>query len=111
MKRRSFLQSTTALAAGLALGARTKLVLAQDSTQQTFSAIDAIRGDGGHVTLPGASVKELRDALRGRLLVAQSVGYEEARRTRNLGINKYPALIVQATGAADVSLAVNFARE
>ena len=40
-----------------------------------------------------------------------SEGYDVARRVLNPSIDKHPALIVQPSGAADVSSAVTFARE
>ena len=71
----------------------------------------AVRGDGGKVTLKGAAVKELAASIRGRLLLAKSEGYEEARRVLNPTIDKHPALIAQPTSTADVQAAVVFARE
>jgi FAD/FMN-containing dehydrogenase len=56
-------------------------------------------------------VQELRDSLRGALLLAGDDGYDQARRVLNESINKHPALIVQPTGVADIRNAVTFARE
>lgn len=71
----------------------------------------AVRGDGSKVTVKGAALKELRKNLRGRLLLASNDGYEQARHVLNPSIDKRPALIVQATGTADVRTAVAFAKE
>jgi hypothetical protein len=49
--------------------------------------------------------------LRGRVLLANDEGYDEARRILNPTFDKRPALIVQPTGTADVRTAVEFARE
>src|SRR5580765_4147327 len=49
--------------------------------------------------------------IRGRVLQSGDPGYDEARLILNGLIDRRPALIVQATGAADVVDAVNFARE
>ncbi len=49
--------------------------------------------------------------MKGHLLLADDEGYDDARRVLNASIDKHPALIVQATGAADVASAVDFARE
>jgi FAD/FMN-containing dehydrogenase len=62
---------------------------------QVTSNINAITGDGGDVVLEKAAVQELSDALRGN----------------NKSIDKYPALIVQPSGVADIQNAVTFARE
>ncbi len=56
-------------------------------------------------------MQELRDSLRGALLLAGDPGYDEARRVLNESIDKHPALIVQPTGVADIRNAVSFARE
>jgi FAD/FMN-containing dehydrogenase len=73
--------------------------------------LEAITGDGKSITLARAAVQELGDALRGNLLLRGHSAYEEARRVINAQMNKFPALIVQPRGAADVKLAVDFARE
>jgi FAD/FMN-containing dehydrogenase/pimeloyl-ACP methyl ester carboxylesterase len=57
------------------------------------------------------AVEALRARLRGPLLSAGDAGFEEATRLWNGLIEKSPALVVQATGAADVVAAVDFARE
>lgn len=62
-------------------------------------------------TLKGAALRELKGSLRGRLLLAKSEGYDQARQVLNPSIDKRPALIVQPTGIADVENAVAFARE
>jgi FAD/FMN-containing dehydrogenase len=56
-------------------------------------------------------VQELSDSLKGKLLLPGIEGYEEARLLLNPDFDKYPALVVQPTGPADVSSAVTFARE
>ena len=49
--------------------------------------------------------------MRGNLVLPGHEVYEEARRVLNASINRYPALIVQPKGVADVKNAVDFARE
>ena len=49
--------------------------------------------------------------IRGRVLQSSDPGYDEARLIWNGLIDRRPALIVQATGVADVVDAVDFARE
>jgi FAD/FMN-containing dehydrogenase len=45
------------------------------------------------------------------VLLAGNDGYDDARRILNPSFDKRPALIVQATGAADIRAAVDFSRE
>jgi FAD/FMN-containing dehydrogenase len=56
-------------------------------------------------------ITELRDGVRGTVLQPGDQGYGEARTVFNAMIDKYPSLVVRATGAADVIRAVDFARE
>jgi FAD/FMN-containing dehydrogenase len=109
MKRRAFLHSTVAVAAAATLP-RTPVIRWYRVDAQDPTDLIAVRGDGGKVTIKGAALKELRAGLRGRLLLAQSEGYEQARQVLNPSIDKHPALIVQASGVADVRSAVDFAR-
>jgi FAD/FMN-containing dehydrogenase len=63
-------------------------------------------------TLPSDElVQAFAAALRGALLRPGDVGYDDARALQNGMIDRMPALIVRASGAADVMAAVNFARE
>jgi FAD/FMN-containing dehydrogenase len=73
--------------------------------------VDAVTGNGEQITLSGSSIKELAGELRGGLLLAQDAGYDDARRILNPSFQKYPALIAQPTGTADVRTAVKFAKE
>jgi FAD/FMN-containing dehydrogenase len=59
---------------------------------------------------PG-SFEPLRAAVRGALCLPGEPGYEQARTIWNAMIDRHPAAIVRAAGAADVVQAVNFARE
>ncbi len=69
----------------------------------------ATRG-GITASLTEESVEALRGRLRGPLLFPQDPGFEDATRLWNGLIEKTPALVVQATGTADVVAAVQFAR-
>jgi hypothetical protein len=111
MKRRHFLQSSVAAAVAASLPTGQALAAALAALAEVSGDVNAVTGSGAQVTLEQAAVKELSEALRGRLLLPGVEGYDVARRVLNAGIDKHPALIVQPTGAADVSLAVNFARE
>lgn len=111
MKRREFFRSTVAAAVAASLPRSSAFALPYRFAQQDIPDVNAVRGDGRPVTLKGSELRELKAALRGRLLLAGNEGYDDARQVLNPSINKRPALIVQATGAADVRSAVDFARE
>jgi FAD/FMN-containing dehydrogenase len=55
-------------------------------------------------------VGELRADMDGPVIVAESGGFDEARRVFNAGIDRYPAAIARCESAADVAAAVAFAR-
>src|SRR5262245_6271826 len=58
-----------------------------------------------------ATVQELRETVRGRVLTERDDGYEEAARIWNGAHDgRTPALVVQCTGVADVTAALGFAR-
>lgn len=109
LDRRRFFTHSAALAAALAAPRLSFAAL------QTLTGVDddvrAVTGDRRDIVLDRASVSELADALRGYLILPGSAGYDEARQVLNASIDKYPALIVQPTGVADVRTAVDFARE
>jgi hypothetical protein len=109
MDRRHFLVSSVAaaVAASLPIGR----LLAAGRGVPVAGDVAAVTGSGAATMLERAAVQELRDSLRGALLLAGDAGYDEARRVLNESINKHPALIVQPTGVADIRNAVTFARE
>ena len=111
MKRRQFLHSSIAAAVATALPTSQALAAALAAMAEISGDVGAVTGSGAQVTLEQAAVKELSDALRGRLLLPGFEGYDAARRVLNASIDKHPALIVQPSGAADVMHAVTFARE
>ena len=57
-----------------------------------------------------ATVKDLRDALRGELVLPGDPAYDEARSVWNGMIDRRPALIARCTGTSDVIAANRFAR-
>lgn len=111
MNRRHFLRGSigAAVAASLAQGQSASAALR--ALTQASSDIEAVTGDGVGVVLDKAAINELGAALRGNLLVTGSEGYDVARRVMNRSIDRYPALIIQPSGVADIQQAVNFARE
>jgi FAD/FMN-containing dehydrogenase len=73
------------------------------------SEVTAVSTDGKPVTLTSPEVKELRAGLKGKLLLAQDSGYDEARRVWNGSIDRHPALIVRCASRDDIVRAVQFA--
>jgi FAD/FMN-containing dehydrogenase len=57
------------------------------------------------------SVEELKTHFRGEVLLPDHEEYDEVRAVWNGMVDRSPAVILQATGTADVVAAVNFARE
>ena len=106
MDRRTFCQ--TSLAAVAAVSFPTWRGYA--SADPLVTEISAVTGGGGAVSVERAAIEDLRNGLRGRLLLPDNEGYDEVRQLRNRMIDKRPALIAQCAGAADVRAAVNFAR-
>ena len=112
MDRRRFIRSSLSVA--IAASIPGSHLLAQSLLHTPTSVptdIDALTGDGAEVTLKHAAVQELSDSLKGKLILPGGEAYEQARWLLNAQYDKYPALVVQPTGAADVQNAVTFARE
>ena len=57
------------------------------------------------------SIRELRDAVRGRVITPDDPGYDEARTVMAGGIDRRPAAIVRVANPGDVAHVVNLARE
>ncbi len=114
MKRREFLHSSLLAAVAAFPGFRplyaARVGKSSDAAAGKAPDIAAITGDGREITLRGADIDDLGARLRGLLLLAGDNGYDTARLILNPSFDKRPALIVQATGAADVQSAVSFAR-
>jgi FAD/FMN-containing dehydrogenase len=111
MKRRTFVRS--ALAAGAAVSiprSRSFAALFQEAPQEPPD-VPAITGAGNEVVLPGKDIAELAARMDGRVLLAGEDGYDAARLLLNPSFDKYPALVVQPTGVADIRVAVDFARD
>jgi FAD/FMN-containing dehydrogenase len=111
MNRRHFCQGSVAAAVAASLSGGQSFASVLQALTQVTSNINAITGNGADIVLEKAAVQELSDSLRGNLLLTGSEGYDVARKVLNNSIDKYPALIVQPSGAADIQSAVNFARE
>jgi len=91
------------------------------TTERLVSAHDGgsvdDRLDHEHATMTPENTSEETDfealdgRLHGELLHPGDDGYEEARTVWNGMIDRYPAAVARCTGAADVTAAVEFARE
>ena len=108
LNRRHFCQ--TALAGATAALLPVNLLLASPMNK-VIADVDAISLTGKQMTLRQLAVQELSDSLRGPLILPGNEAYDLARQVLNPSIDKHPALIVQPTGAADVSRAVQFASD
>ena len=75
------------------------------------SELLAITGDGDNLILKKTDITNLRNSLKGTLLLQDDNGYDVARLVRNRIIDKKPALIAQCVDETDIQKAVNFARE
>jgi FAD/FMN-containing dehydrogenase len=64
----------------------------------------------GSPALGEATVRDLREELRGELVLPGDAGYDEARSVWNGMIDRHPAMIARCTGANDVIAAIRFAR-
>ena len=111
MNRRHFFQGSIAAAVAASLSSGQAFGAVLQALTQVTSNINAVTGGGGEVVLEKAAVQELSGSLRGNLLLTGSEAYDQARRVLNKSIDKYPALIVQPSGVADIQNAVTFARE
>jgi hypothetical protein len=111
MDRRRFCQTAIGAAVASSIPATQSSASYLQALTTVARDIDAITGDGAERILKQAEVQELSDSLRGRLLVRGDYGYDKARHVLNGGIDRYPALVVQPSGATDIGLAVDYARE
>ena len=111
MNRRHFLRGSVAAAVASALPTNLLWASLRHSPTQVSADVNAVTGDGAEVTLRQVAVQELSDSMRGKLLLPGNEAYEEARLLLNPSFDKYPALVVQPTGEADIMNAVAFARE
>ncbi len=106
MKRRTFCQASIATAA---LTAPLGRLLAAD--KPALSNLTALKHSGEQVVIGKSALNELSRSLHGQLILAESGEYDDVRRVWNRMIDKRPAMIVRCVDAADVSSALNFARE
>src|SRR5437867_9804538 len=77
----------------------------------SMSSVSVKTADGAAIAVTPEKLDALRAQLRGALCLPGEPGYEQARTLWNAMIDRRPALVVRAAGAADVIQAVGFARE
>jgi FAD/FMN-containing dehydrogenase len=63
------------------------------------------------VTIATGSLGRLRSSFRGEIVTPTDAGYEDARRVWCATVDKRPAIVVRPVDAADVAIAVRFARD
>jgi FAD/FMN-containing dehydrogenase len=108
MKRRAFVRSGMGIAMGSVIPGVPRFLRVG---WRDLPDVEAVTGDGKPVTLRGAAMEALAARMRGRILLANDDGYDQARRILNASFDKHPALIARVTGTVDVQRAVEFARE
>ncbi len=111
MKRRDFCKASVIVGTAAALPAKELLAVAYGPIAEIVSDVPAITVSGTETVLEKAALTEFAESLRGVVLVPGHDGYDAARRVWNGMIDKRPAVIARCTGSADISRAVNFARE
>jgi len=111
MKRRTFIRSGAVAFAAISLPSLNPLDALYRVASSDPDDLTVLTGDGREIAIAGSDLAGLAARLNGRLLLADDNGYDDARLIRNPSFDRYPALIVQVTGAADVRTAVDFARE
>jgi FAD/FMN-containing dehydrogenase len=63
------------------------------------------------ITADAGPFDALRSRLTGQVLTASDAGYDDARRTQSITVDRRPLAIVRAATSRDVATAVDFARE
>jgi hypothetical protein len=74
-------------------------------------AVSVITLSGREREIPAGTIQKFAGQLSGRLLLPADSGYDDARTVWNRMIDRRPAMIARCARAADVVVAVRFARE
>jgi FAD/FMN-containing dehydrogenase len=64
----------------------------------------------GPATIDRAVVEQLKESLRGTLMLPGDGGYDESRKVWNAMIDRKPAIIVRCAGVSDILQAIDFGR-
>ncbi|MFN0027648.1 MAG: FAD-binding oxidoreductase [Acidimicrobiales bacterium] len=75
------------------------------------TTVETTTSRGDTTVLGDGLIRELRSNVTGAVILADDVGYDDARRVWNGNVNRRPAVIVRCSGVTDVRRAVTFARE
>jgi len=75
-----------------------------------MDAIEIMTTNGDLTEVNMTDVEALTLLIRGKILLPNSNGYDDARQIWNAMIDRRPAIIIQCNGPADVVTSVNFAR-
>ena len=112
MDRRRFCK--TAVAAGVAASYPLLGACSRKEPPVATSADTSIAGvslDGAEIELSKAQIRELGEAMNGRVLLSGHPEYDGARKVWNGMHDKYPALIARCQNSQDICHAVDFARD
>ena len=112
MNRRKFCR--TAVAAGVAASYPLLGACGRSEPPVAASADTSIAGvslDGAEIELSKAQIKELGEAMNGRVLLSGHPEYDGARKVWNGMHDKHPALIARCQNNQDIRHAVDFARD
>ena len=107
MKRRDFLTGSSAVLSSAALFPSWNGYSADSNIPLE---IQAVTGNREEFSISRSSISELKQSLKGRVLLKSDSEYHVARLVRNRIIDKKPALIVQCVDESDIQKAVDFAR-
>jgi FAD/FMN-containing dehydrogenase len=111
MNRRKFCKTTLAASVAAAYpflaacGEKAKVATEADTS------IAAVSLDGADIELSKAQILEFGEAMNGPVLLADSPGYNNARKIWNGMHEKHPAMIARCQNTQDITNAVNFARD
>ena len=111
MKRRTFVRSSLAATAALSIPGSRSIAATLRQVLQEAPDVPAVTGAGREIVLKGSDIADLAVRMDGPVLLAGDPGYDQSRLILNPSFNKFPAIVVQPTGVADIRAAVDFARD